>query len=129
MMSLFLYFTFLLIMHISEESTSLFIEDGGWMDVCELFDVLPSLHLIWSYSKSLIHTLFLVLQRLGFQHSPLTKFILCVCLIKNSPKNPVEKRVEEKKYITCIAYVAPVASLKTLHEKTQWKKLINGKRV
>jgi hypothetical protein len=39
------------------------------------------------------------------------------------------KKGRRKEYITRITYVAPVASLKTLHEKTQWKKLIKEKRV
>jgi len=39
------------------------------------------------------------------------------------------KKGRRKEYITRIAYVAPVASLKTLHEKTQWEKLIKEKRV
>jgi len=56
--------------------------------------------------------------------------MLCVCLVKNSPQKPCgEKKGRRKEYITRIAYVAPVASLKTLHEKTQWEKLIKGKRV
>jgi len=49
--------------------------------------------------------------------------------LKTPPKNPVRKKGRRKKYITRIAYAAPVASLKTLHEKTQWEKLIKGKRV
>jgi hypothetical protein len=55
----------------------------------------------------------------------------CVCLVKNSQK-PSGKKVGEKSTVVwtcCLAYVAPVASLKTLHEKTQWEKLIKGKRV
>jgi hypothetical protein len=49
--------------------------------------------------------------------------------LKTLPKNPMGKKGRRKEYITRIAYVAPVASLKTLHEKTEWKKLIKGKRV
>jgi len=50
--------------------------------------------------------------------------------LKTPPKNPVGKKDRRKEYITSFTYVAPVASLKTLHEKTQWeKKLIKGKRV
>jgi len=45
----------------------------------------------------------------------------CVCLVKNSPQKPSGKKGRRKEYITCIAYAAPVASLKTLHEKTQWE--------
>jgi len=41
----------------------------------------------------------------------------------------VGKKGRRKEYITCTTYVAPVASLKTLHEKTLWEKLIKGKRV
>jgi hypothetical protein len=52
----------------------------------------------------------------------------CVCLVKNSPKTQWEKG-RRKEYITGLTYVAPVASLKTLHEKTQWEKLIKEKRV
>jgi hypothetical protein len=55
--------------------------------------------------------------------------MLCVCLVKTPPKNPVEKKGRRKEYITHIAYAATVASLKTLHEKTQWEKLIKEKRV
>jgi len=49
--------------------------------------------------------------------------------LKTPPKNPTGKKGRRKEYITCIAYAAPVASLKTLHEKNQWEKLIKGKRV
>ena len=50
--------------------------------------------------------------------------------LKTPPKNPVGKKSRRKEYITRIAYAAPVASLKkTLHEKTQWEKLIKEKRV
>ena len=49
--------------------------------------------------------------------------------LKTPPKNLVGKKGRRKEYITCPAYVAPVASLKTLHEKTQWEKLIKEKRV
>ena len=62
------------------------------------------------------------------QHSPLAKSMLCVCLIKNYPQNPVGEKGRRKEYITHITYVAPVASLKTLHEKIQWEKLIKGKK-
>jgi hypothetical protein len=34
-----------------------------------------------------------------------------------------------KEYITGLAYVTPVASLKTLHEKTQWEKTHQGKKI
>jgi hypothetical protein len=34
----------------------------------------------------------------------------------------VGKKGRTKEYITGLIYVAPVASLKTLHEKTQWEK-------
>jgi hypothetical protein len=49
--------------------------------------------------------------------------------LKTPPKNPVGKKGRRKEYITRIAYVAPVASLKTLHEKTRWEKLFKEKRV
>jgi len=49
--------------------------------------------------------------------------------LKTPPKNPVGEKGRRKEYITCISYAAPVASLKTLHEKTEWEKLIKGKRV
>jgi len=49
--------------------------------------------------------------------------------LKTPPKNPVGKKGRRKEYITSFTYIAPVASLKTLHEKTQWEKLIKGKRV
>jgi hypothetical protein len=52
----------------------------------------------------------------------------CVCLVKNSPKNPVGKKGRRKEYITGLTYVAPVALLKTLHEKTQWEKTHQGKK-
>jgi hypothetical protein len=42
----------------------------------------------------------------------------CVCLIKNSPKNLVGKKGRRKEYIIGLTYVAPVALLKTFHEKT-----------
>jgi len=48
--------------------------------------------------------------------------------LKNQPKTN-GKKGRRKEYITCIAYAAPVASLKTLHEKIQWKKLTEEKRV
>ena len=48
--------------------------------------------------------------------------------LKTPPKNPVGKKGRRKEYITCPAYVAPVASLKTLHEKTQWEKTHQGKK-
>jgi hypothetical protein len=35
--------------------------------------------------------------------------------LKTPPKNPVGKKGRRKEYITCFTYVAPVASLKTLH--------------
>jgi hypothetical protein len=39
-------------------------------------------------------------------------------LLKTPPKTQWEKG-RRKEYITGLTYVAPVASLKTLHEKTQ----------
>jgi len=42
--------------------------------------------------------------------------------LKTPLKNPVGEKGRRKEYITHITYVAPVASLKTLHEKTQWEK-------
>jgi len=48
--------------------------------------------------------------------------------LKTPPKNPVGKKGRRKEYITSFTYIAPVASLKTLHEKTQWEKLIKGKK-
>ena len=56
-------------------------------------------------------------------------YMLFVCLIKNSPQKPSGKKDRRKEYITSFTFFAPVASLKTLHEKTQWEKLIKGKRV
>jgi hypothetical protein len=47
---------------------------------------------------------------------------------KLPPKTQWEKG-RRKEYITSFGYVASVAVLKTLHEKTQWEKLIKGKRV
>ena len=47
---------------------------------------------------------------------------------KTPPKNPVGKKGIRKEYIICIAYAAPVDSLKTLHEKTQWEKTHQGKK-
>jgi hypothetical protein len=44
------------------------------------------------------------------------------------PQNPSGKKDKRKEYITGLTYVAPVASLKTLHEKTQWEKLSKGKK-
>jgi hypothetical protein len=46
---------------------------------------------------------------------------------KLPPETQWEKRVG-KEYITCASCVAPVASLKTLHEKTQWEKTHQGKK-
>jgi hypothetical protein len=40
----------------------------------------------------------------------------------------VGKKVGEKSTITGLTYVAPVASLKILHEKTQWEKTRQGKK-
>jgi len=54
--------------------------------------------------------------------------MLCVCLVKNSPQKPCGKKGRRKEYITHIAYAAPVALLKTLHEKTQWEKTHQGKK-
>jgi hypothetical protein len=48
--------------------------------------------------------------------------------LKTPPKTHWEKS-RRKEYITGLTYVAPVASLKTLHGKTRWEKLIKGKRV
>jgi len=48
--------------------------------------------------------------------------------LKTPPKNPVGKKDRRKEYITSFTYVAPVASLKTLHEKTQWEKTHQGKK-
>jgi hypothetical protein len=48
---------------------------------------------------------------------------------KTPPKNPMGKKGRRKECITCASYVTHVASLKTLHEKTQWEKLIKEKRV
>ena len=63
------------------------------------------------------------------QHSPLAKFICYVyALLKTPSKNPVGKKGRRKEYITSFTYVAPVASLKTLHEKTQWEKTHQGKK-
>jgi len=52
----------------------------------------------------------------------------CLCLVKNFPKNLVGKKGRRKEYITCITYVAPVASLKPLNEKNQWEKTHQGKK-
>jgi hypothetical protein len=49
-------------------------------------------------------------------------------LLKTPPKNPVGKKGRKKEYITCPAYVAPIASLKTLHEKIQWEKTHQRKK-
>jgi hypothetical protein len=48
--------------------------------------------------------------------------------LKTPPKNPVGKKGRRKEYITCTTYVAPVSSLKTLHEKIQWEKTHQGKK-
>jgi hypothetical protein len=48
--------------------------------------------------------------------------------LKTPPKNPVGKKGRRKEYITRASRDAPVASLKTLHEKTQWEKLTKGKK-
>jgi hypothetical protein len=40
----------------------------------------------------------------------------------------VGKKGRRKEYITCTTYVAPVSSLKTLHEKIQWEKTHQGKK-
>ena len=54
----------------------------------------------------------------------------CTCLIKTSLKNPVGKNGSmEKEYIAHASYVALVASLKTLRDKTQWEKVTKEKRV
>ena len=54
----------------------------------------------------------------------------CTCLIKTPPKNPVGKKgSKEKEYIAHASYVALVASLKTLSEKTQWEKVTKEKKV
>jgi hypothetical protein len=47
--------------------------------------------------------------------------------LKTPPKTQWEKS-RRKEYITGLTYVAPVASLKTLHEKTQWEKTHQGKK-
>jgi len=50
--------------------------------------------------------------------------------LKTPPKNPVGKKDRRKEYITSFTYVAPVASLKTLHKKPSGKKLIpSGKKL
>jgi hypothetical protein len=51
-----------------------------------------------------------------------------VRLAKSSPQKPSGKKGRRKEYIIGFAYVAPVASLKTLHEKTQWEKTHQGKK-
>ena len=51
-----------------------------------------------------------------------------VCLVKNSLQKSSGKKGRRKEYITCFAYVAPIASLKTLHEKTQWEKTHQAKK-
>jgi len=48
--------------------------------------------------------------------------------LKTPPKNSVGKKGRRKEYIPYIAYAAPVASLKTLNEKTQWEKTHQGKK-
>jgi hypothetical protein len=73
-----LYFTFLVVLFKYE---------------FEHLDILPPLQLIWPHSRSHFHTLF---GDLDSQHYPLAKFMLCVCLVKNSSQTPVGKRVSEK---------------------------------
>jgi hypothetical protein len=48
--------------------------------------------------------------------------------LKTPPKTQWKKG-RRKEYITGLAYVTPVASLKTLHEKTQWEKTHQGKKI
>ena len=62
------------------------------------------------------------------QHSPLAKFMLCVCLVITPPPKSRGKKGRRKEYVTRIVYVAPIALLKTLHEKTQWGKTHQGKQ-
>jgi hypothetical protein len=45
-----------------------------------------------------------------------------------SPSKTSGKKGRRKEYITGLTYVAPVASLKTFHEKTQWEKTHQGKK-
>ena len=47
---------------------------------------------------------------------------------KTPPKNPVGKKDRGKEYITRAGYVAPVALLKILREKTQWEKTYQEKK-
>ena len=94
------------------------------------FELLDFLHPLINLAT--IQSLLFIYCFLDFelQHSPLAKFICYVyALLKTPSKNPVGKKGRRKEYISYIAYAAPVASLKTLHEKTQWEKLIKGKRV
>ena len=49
--------------------------------------------------------------------------------IKLLPKTQCEKGSKEKEYIAHASYVALVASLKTLSEKTQWEKVTKEKKV
>jgi len=62
------------------------------------------------------------------QHSPLANLFYVYASFKTSPKNPLAKKGRRKEYITCITYATPTASLNTLHEKTQWEKLIKEKK-
>ena len=107
-------------MSYKHESDPLFIRDkeNGYKDftVFESIDSLSLLHKFSNHSKS---SFSYTVVGLWFSTLPLAKFVLCVCLIKNStPQNPVGKKGRRKEYITRIAYAAPIASLKTLHEKT-----------
>jgi hypothetical protein len=92
---------------------------------CELSDFSLS-HLIGHHPKSCTHTSFLTLV---YNTPPWPIICYVYASLKTPAKNPVGKKGRRKEYITRIAYVAPVASLKTLHEKTLWKKVIKGKRV
>ena len=79
-------------MYYKHESDPLFIGDkeNGYKDftVFELLKFLSSFINFATIQSLYSHTVF----DFDFEHSPLAKFMLCVCLIKNSPQKPNGKK-------------------------------------
>ena len=93
------------------------------------FELLDFLHPLINLAT--IQSLLFIYCFLDFelQHSPLAKFICYVyASLKTPSKNQVGKKGRRKEYITSFTYVAHVASLKILHEKTQWEKTHQRKK-
>ena len=90
-------------------------------------DFFLPLHKLATFKVQLSYTVLLTL----IYNTPPWPILCHVYASLNHPpskKTQWEKKGRRKEYISYIAYAAPVASLKTLHEKTQWKKTHQEKK-